>query len=252
MTELNHQKETSEEKTTRILQMLTDGQTREEVGEYYKQPWKTIDMHMRRQGYKWDKHAQMYVIKEEKHIATDDAMLVDQTKAGNIARQFQAKYPDARQIAQKQGFESVEQMGKYMETEGYIWNDDINGYELAQSLMVETEKQPIAPKRNTMPQTNITTTENVILSDQEMMSFLLKHQAQLQKLLTPNTAEDLPTLRFKGKGSNKTFTMVDVLHVLVDDYKAQYNVTHRMIIEVALNDFFEKYGFAHRIADVKY
>lgn len=253
MTGINRGKETAEEKTERILKLLAAGNTREEVGKYYEQPWKTIDMHMRRQGYRWDKENQTYVKKEaEQPLTADTLTLLDHTKAGYIARQFQTKYPDARQIAQKQGFESIEELGKYMESEGYFWNDEISRYELKSPMIEEVDKESVGVTNNVAQSKGISTIGDILLNEKEMLDFLLKHQGQLQQLLTPKTAGDLPSIRFKGKASNKTFTLADVLQVLIDDYKAQYNVTHRVIIEVALQDFFEKYGFAHRIEAVKY
>lgn len=236
----------SHEKTETILTMLAQGHTREEIGEHYNQPWKSIDMHMRRRGYIWSKEEATYITKPvEEAPATQEDILLEQTKAAKIARQFQVKYPNARQIAQQNGFNSSVEMGTYMEKEGYIWNDQTNAY--------EKEVVEVIPSPASVPAEQVTSIKNetTFLTKDALVDFLLENQQLLQKAITSQTVSGtLPSYVFKGGSSNKTVSLANALKVLIVDYSSEYNLSQRKVVEMALGDFFLKYGYEQRMKNI--
>lgn len=55
---------------------------------------------------------------------------------------------------------------------------------------------------------------------------------------------------FKGGASNKTVTLANAVKGLVVDYSEEHNLTQRKVLEMALVDFFLKYGYEQRVSEI--
>lgn len=230
-------------KIRQILAMLEEGKAKKEIVEYFgNKNWATIDMYFRRRGFRWN--GQTFVLKEEKSNSSSDVRFI-QTKAAQIVRQLSQKYVDIRQIAIKNGFSSVEEMGDYMKSQGYVWNDDINNYEFDESTAPKQSLKKASPNQNASGKAEWEMDEY-----QEVLEFLLERKERLYELLEPQNSGTLPRYKFKGAKANKTLGLPTSLQTLLNDFSKEFNVTQRDIIEVALAEFFKKYGYEDQLNNV--
>ncbi|MCM3389144.1 hypothetical protein M3649_13460 [Ureibacillus chungkukjangi] len=112
-----------DEKVQDILTYLNEGKSKEQISEIYNQEWKTVYIYMNSKGFRWDDDKETFV---EKTVSEKDIQraTVENTKAAQIIRMFDVKHPDIKMIAVKQDFQSVVDLGQYMKSQGYIWDDE--------------------------------------------------------------------------------------------------------------------------------
>lgn len=226
-----------DEKVAKVLEMLQAGFTRDDIGDYYEQQWKSVDIYMRRKGFRWCKDQQTYILKEgEPDTKLEEEIQTVNTKAAQIVRMLDVKHPNIRQTASKQGFESVEAMGNYMKSQGYIWDDDLNNYQYNEASKAVVS-QSLAPL--TLPVG--------ALDEEAILQLLVRHQEKLLHLLQSEQLGSLQTYRFKGNKVNKTLTFASSVATLLEDYQKAYNITQRAIVETALAEFFERHGYEEQL-----
>lgn len=225
----------TDEKLQNYLQDFSNGLSRDEIAEKYNIQWKSIDMYFRRRGYKWDNELQTYVIKGEEVTGVVDSIPLN-TKAAQIVRLLNMKHPNIRQTASKMGFESIEAMGDYMKSNGYLWNDELNNYEYQ-------------PESINQKQVSTSTPHLAYGQDEQVfLRLLMQHKERLLDLLT--TEQQLNTYRFRGNKVNKTLTLTSGVVTLLEDYHKEYNITQRQVVETALAEFFERHGYAEQLKNV--
>ncbi|ARD48846.1 hypothetical protein [Sporosarcina sp. P33] len=232
-----------DEKVQQVLTMLADGKSREEVGEYYGQNFSSVDMYMRRRGFRWDKENATFVLKEkESSTSLSQKVKTLNTKAAQIIRMLDVKHPNIRQVASKQGFESVEAMGEYMKSQGYIWDHEIENYcedPASNKGAGSSSAALLIPSGSTGP-----------LDESNLLPFLLAHQERLMDLLQSGHDGKVPTYTFKGTKVQKTLGIASSVDTLMSDYSKEFNITQRAILETALAEFFQKYGYDEQLQQV--
>ncbi|WP_240371383.1 hypothetical protein [Anoxybacteroides rupiense] len=231
-------------KISQTLAMLAEGKTKEEIVKHFgNKSWATIDMYFRRKGFRWN--GKTFEPREEGGTdAVEEARFV-QTKAAQIVRQLSQKYADIRQVAIKNGFPSIEEMGDYMKSQGYVWNSDINNYEYDENM---AQKQRLQPKKTQGKASG--KVEGLPDEYRDLLAYLLDRKERLYELLEPQNSGTLPRYKFKGAKANKTLGLPTSLQTLLNDFSKEFNVTQRDIIEVALAEFFKKYGYEEQLNSV--
>ncbi|MBB6176021.1 hypothetical protein HNQ82_000832 [Anoxybacillus tengchongensis] len=231
-------------KISQTLAMLAEGKTKEEIVKHFgNKSWATIDMYFRRKGFRWN--GKTFEPREEGGTdAVEEARFV-QTKAAQIVRQLSQKYADIRQVAIKNGFPSIEEMGDYMKSQGYVWNSDINNYEYDENM---AQKQRLQPKKTQGKASG--KVEGLPDEYRDLLAYLLDRKERLYELLEPQNSGTLPRYKFKGAKANKTLGLPTSLQTLLNDFSKEFNVTQRDIIEVALAEFFRKYGYEEQLNSV--
>ena len=222
-----------DERVQEILDLLAEGWTREEIANRNGKGWKSVDQYMRRRDYCWSTEQQTYIPKtDEPEPLSAAAMQSIHTKAAQIIRMLDVKHPNIRQTATKQGFQSIEEMGEYMKSQGYIWNDEIENYQ--EDL---TTTRPVATE------SAIDSSSEQEMTADELIRYLVQQQIKLRSLLQLESSNRIQTFTFKGVKTNKTLTMASSVATLLEDYQKEYNLTQRAIVETALAEFFQKYGY---------
>lgn len=232
-------------KISQTLSMLEQGKSKEEIYEHFgNKNWKTVEMYFRRRGFRWD--GETFVPVEEKTTSAVEEARYIQTKAAQIVRQLAQKKANIRQITMKNGFRSVEEMGEYMKSQGYVWNNDANNYEydenVAQKPTPSPQKAPIFSK--------VTGMAEGLEAYQSLLDYLMNKKERLYELLESEPNGTLPRYKFKGAKANKTLGLPTSLQTLLNDFSKEFNVTQRDIIEVALAEFFKKYGYEEQLNSV--
>jgi hypothetical protein len=232
-------------KINQTLSMLEQGKSKEEIYMHYgNKNWKTVEMYFRRRGFRWNGET-FEPIEEKTTSAAVEAKFI-QTKAAQIIRQLTQKKADIRQITMKNGFRSVEELGEYMKSHGYVWDSDVNNYEYDENTV---QKPASSPKKIPIVGTVAGRAEGRE-EYQFLLDYLLDKKERLYELLEKENNGTLPRYKFKGAKANKTLGLPTSLQTLLNDFSKEFNVTQRDIIEVALAEFFKKYGYDEQLNSV--
>lgn len=228
-----------ETKVQTVLQLFAEGKSREEVGEYFSQSWKTVATYMYRKGFVWDKDENNFVEKSLKlqELQESENHKLQNTKASQIIRMLETQ-TDFQLVALKHGFQTIDDMGTYMKNNGYQWDDEIANYRYNPKFVQEQlEEEAI---QETQIVSGISPTEL------QLLQFLMQHKEQLEQLLV-GADHRIQTYKFKGNKVNKTLTLASSAVALLEDYRQEYNLTQRSIIETALAEFFQRHGYQNQL-----
>lgn len=253
-----------DEKEQRILQQLSTGKTREELAaEEGNTHWKSIDMYMRRRDYVWCSERHNYIKTDEQSIpeviakASDDGLLRTHTKADRIVQALAREGADVRQVAKQYEFSDYEELAVYMAGKGYQWDVKQHNYRLVERPPREKAESPEAQSSLTTESHDkaeegysaAISIKNSEYSD-ELWSFLheLYDQREVLQKLFKETDQQLPNYLVKGTRKGKTFQMSILLANLAEDYARDYSLTQREVIEIALVEFFQRYGYDKEVA----
>ena len=231
-------------KIKETLEMLTQGFSKEDITKHFgNKDWKTIYIYFSRRGFCWDSQANTFVPKEDgvNAISSEDKAQFNNTKAGKTVRHLSQKNANIRQIAQRNGFKTVEEMGEYMKGQGYVWNVDKSNYDFEEVNQSSLRQQPIADQ--SLRVLNQTGQEGY----QQLLQYLFSKQDRLIALLDSESDGTLPRYKFRGGKVNKTLGLPTSLQSLLGDFSEEFNVTQRAVIEIALAEFFKKYGYEDQL-----
>jgi hypothetical protein len=255
MNMLAQEKPMYDEKVNEILRGLTIGKTREELAEEAgNSSWKSIDMYMRRHNFTWDSHKKNYVPKQE---PIKQEVTADSSKAGHVISLLSKEGADVRSVAERIGFKNHRELAHYMNVKGYVWDSDINNYikqvgEITQK--VEDHDTGNAEKESPSHTSNVKglSKGNVELDSLErflpLLEMLDKHRERLLDFIVPTSQTGvIPRFVVPGVAKTKTVHMMNTLEQLVVDFSREKNISQRELFEVALLEFFKKYGYEQEV-----
>lgn len=239
-----------DEKVEAILQGLANGKTREQLAETFgNSSWKSVDMYMRRRDYTWDARNQTYT----PNVEVTMPQLKDTSKAGKVVY-FLEQGNDPKSTAIRLGFKNHRDMADYMKAKGYEWHSDESNYRkkvgVVQNNSQEVASSPYSSsKDNDIPivPMNHETLTHQMLHYLPLLQLLGEHQEKLMELLQSNENMQIPRYLVPGVARTKTIQMMNTLHDLIADYCNEYNIQQRVLFEVALIEFFQKYGFKQEV-----
>lgn len=228
-------------KISDTLTMLAQGKNKEDIVIHFgNKNWSSVDMYFRRRGFRWN-GTTFEVVPEVSPSAADEAKFI-QTKAAQVVRQLTVKHADIRQIANKNGFPNVEELGEYMKSQGYVWDNNTTNYMYDETVVQKATSSLVS----TLSENKVEGLEGY----QNLLDYLLKKQERLFVLLETENTGTLPRYKFKGAKANKTLGLPTSLQILLNDFSKEFNVTQRDIIEIALAEFFKKYGYEEQLNHV--
>ncbi|MCF8565020.1 hypothetical protein LLE49_09860 [Alicyclobacillus tolerans] len=237
-----------------ILDAMSVGLTREEVAEIYGHKDKaTIDQFMRRHGYVWDKTRQNYV---QKDVSGMHRGRISSSRAVDVMAQFRKPGADPKEIAKRLRFASHHEMAKYMRARGYRWDPDLGNY-TAVSAEVEDEdiEATAEPDSSSSGPAASAPTKTPALPSIDWGKFvplllrLQKNEDKLMQLLSQTLVEsaEIPRYAIPGVFTVKSIHMNVSLDQLVKEFSREKNISQREIFEVALVQFFKKYGYEREV-----
>jgi hypothetical protein len=232
-----------DEKIKNTLSMLEEGKSREEISEYYGHGVQGLNQYFYRKGFHWNGNT--YVPKENEGISAADEAKFVTTKAGQIVRQLSQKHVNIKQLAIKSGFSTVDEMGDYMKAQGYVWNAEESNYEYDETI---AQKQGAA--QGHLKSSPLEIGADVPNEYETLLTYLFSKKEKLFALLEGEEEGTLPRYKFRGAKASKTLGLPTTLQTLLEDYSNDYNVTQRAIIEIALADFFKRYGYEEQLNTV--
>ena len=237
-----------DERVHEILTKLAQGKSRDELGKEQKNnDYKALDMYMRRKGYRYDKKIQNYVPKIEEKVVP-----VNTSKATRVIQLLEVYTDEPMLVCQKLGFKDMQEVGDYMGMKGYQWNTELNNYEW-KPQEIETGRNELIEEMlrpsSTVEDQEVEQTE--FTSYLPILKLLMKNEERLTELLIPyGKGESIPRYTIKGVPQTKTIQMIHTLSNLVSEFAQENNMTQRDLFEVALIDFFKKYGYEKEAVQV--
>lgn len=249
-----------------ILEALKSGKTREQLADEAGHPnIKTNDMYMRRKNFVWDKDLQSYVPRVNKETQNQETPLsIDESRASQVVARIQ-RGENVREIAEKLGFTDHRELASYMKTKGYVWNLEKKNYiieNIADDIVSnegKVEKEQVEVNQSVeVKLTNGEFNQQTLLYDAErfehflpLLKKLANHEELLFQLLDSRaTSGKIPRFTIRGEAKPKTVQMVHTMQQLIVDFSKEKNISQRELIEVALVEFFRKYGFTREVDDL--
>ncbi|MCM3315303.1 hypothetical protein M3603_01345 [Rummeliibacillus stabekisii] len=226
-----------DEKVATVLQMLKKGYSQDEIVEFYgNKNWKSIDMYFRRKGFRWkdDTFVPYDEEKEKERKERLASVQVELTKPAKIIRALEKEHADILEVSVKSGFKSIEELGQYMMNKGYKWDSEKENY-------IEYFPEPEEESQGKQG-SNVATVYGTNSQFEAILTYLVKHEPQLKELLETEEKQ-LPTFKLRGGNANKTLTMNNRIIALLVDYSDEHNMTQKNIVETALIEFFQNYGY---------
>lgn len=228
------------EKVLELLKFKTRDEAAEELG--YKN-YRGLDQYMRRKNFVFDTKQMQYIpaINKVSDLKIDPKNYAP-TKVVSIITAFESDNPDPKVIAKQAGFKDHKEMAEYMKNKGYEWNAYKNNYIKAVGKLDEEEKEVLEVKetREDLP-------DNMV-EYLPFIRFLYEKRDDIYHLLT-GVKEDgkIPRYAVPGLVRTKAIYMSDMIAKLTGEFSKEKNVTQREIVEAALIEYLQKYGFKSEI-----
>lgn len=236
-----------DEKVKKILRGLAEGKTREELAdELGNSHWKSVDMYMRRRHFTWDSSQQTYVPKIE---SKQQEVMPDSSKAGHVISLLNKDGADLRTVAERLGFKDHRELAQYMNVKGYVWDSEKANYvkQIGKVAPLNTDGSQSSEIRKGKQQESFTVHkgwEDYL----PLLEMLDKHREKLLDLIVPIAEKGtIPRFVVPGVAKTKTIQMMNTLEQLVVDFSREKNISQRELFEVALIEFFRKYGYEQEV-----
>ncbi|MGI6584669.1 MAG: hypothetical protein ACOX3L_01725 [Lutisporaceae bacterium] len=231
-------------KAKKIIEMLKF-QTREEVTkELNYKNWKSLDMYMRRKNFVYDSKQGQYIPKQERDRKTKEAYRNHAPdKVLRIIDAFDGENSDPKGIAQNEGFEDHREMAEYMKTKGFEWNVYKNNYVRIVGFQEESEPLEAFKEKKDGGKK-----EKVVDEFLPFIRFLYDRREKVYQLLD-GVKEDgrIPRYAIPGMARTKAIYMSDKVANVMGEFSREKNVTQREIVEAAIVEYLQKYGFKQEV-----
>ncbi len=237
-----------DERVHTILRKLAQGMSRDELAkELNHRNYKSTDAYMRNKGYRYDRYMKNYVPQIEEQV-----IHVNTSKATRVIELLKVNTDEPMLVCQKLGFKDMQEIGDYMGMKGYQWNTELNNYERKpqeietsrNELMEEMPRTSVAAEVQEVEQTELT-------SYLSLLKLLKNNEERLTEILIPyGKGGSIPRYTIAGVAQTKTVQMINTLSNLVSEFAKENNMTQRDLFEVALIDFFRKYGYEKEVVQV--
>lgn len=235
-------------KVKKILEMMKF-KTRDEVAAELKyKNWKSLDMYMRRKNFVFDRREGQYIpahTRVEK-LNRDPKSYAPGKVVSIIAAFEEGEDVDPRVVAKQEGFKDHKEMAEYMKNKGYEWNVYKNNY-VKMVGKVKDENAAVPPPEPINQPAGGKTPEG-IEEYLPFLRFLYEKRDDIYQLLS-GTREDgkIPRYAVPGLVRTKAIYMSDMIAKLAGEFSKEKNVTQREIMEAALVEYLQKYGFKREV-----
>lgn len=235
-----------DEKVLQILALFQEGLSREEVAEHFRYAsYRSLHEYMRRKNFRWDKGRRTYVEANATQQGRAEEVFYPTEKVRNIVRAFEREEASPKSIAEQLGFEDHLEMAQYMTSKGFEWSSEAENYVSVSATASETDGG-VEDEVRVHSDLRGTSTEYLPL-----LQWLYENKATLEKMIEisseTDVTEQIPRYILQGQLVTKSVHMVNTLDQMVRDFSKEKNISQREVFEVALIDFFRKYGYRREI-----
>lgn len=241
-----------------VLEKLSMGRSREDISEDYKySTWKSLDIYMRRKGFRWNSNDKMY----DPEITRLDSIKEDllssiPLKAERIMDKFDDGL-DSRTIANEMGFNDHRELAEYMKNNNLKWDSELGNYievlsfnddiddsieNIREDLIADVMENKLIDTENIEIDTTIDIQKYLPL-----LELLYDSKDKLSEILLDKNTSIIPSYAVPGVSKNKSIYMSDLLGRLLEDFSQTKNVSQKEIVQVALVEYFKKYGYKEEV-----
>lgn len=233
-------------KVNKIIELLKFMNRDEAAAKLNYKNYKSLDMYMRRKNFTFDPEEQQYVPMQTRvEKMKKDPKSYAPTKVVSIITAFEEEGVDPKVVAKQAGFNDHKDMAEYMKAKGYEWNVYKNNYVKTVGKVEETvTEEPLKILNKATEQKVPERMEEYI----PFIRFLYEKRDDLYQILS-GVKEDgtIPRYTVPGLVRTKAIYMSDMVARLTAEFSQEKNVTQREIVEAALIEFLQKYGYKNEI-----
>jgi hypothetical protein len=241
-----------DDKVHAILSRVAEGKLKNEIAkELGYKSYVTMDRYMQKKNYEWNKVLNDYVPvsdgsdneHEVQYPVARVAMILKMLKKGM----------DPKEVANHLRFDSHQDMAQYLLSKGYVWDQTEGTYMFRGQPPSETEEES---KQAEHHENRVQDTETIGKGDMSsymeryipLFELLDKHQDTLEALLSSQSKVGrIPRYVLPGVHITKSVHMIYGLDQLIREFSQEKNISQKDIFEVALVEFFKKYGYHKEI-----
>lgn len=253
MAEQLQQAEYSDKRVKEVLEKLKAGRTRQDISEDYNySTWKSLDIYMRRKGFRWNGSKNMYDPEVTRlDSIKEDLLSTIPLKAERIMDKFDDGL-DPRTIANEMGFNDHRELSDYMKDNSLKWDSEIGNY-IEVLGFNEDEKNDNSIDENIIEEESdskrdIAIDSNIDISKYiPMLQLLYDSKDRLSELLLEKNTSIIPSYAVPGVSKNKSIYMSDLLGRLLEDFSDTKNLRQKEIVETALIEYFNRYGYQEEV-----
>ncbi len=235
------------EKTKEIMRLLAEGKDRHEAAKLLGyQSYMGLHNYMVRHNFTWNGDVGNYVNSDDKMTIAKVIRMKEsmtETKISSIISEFQNGMP-SKEVAKKFNFDNVRDLADYMRIKGYFWDNTKKNYKKHKDetidLMITVEDEVIDANEKNY--------HDATFSYIELLEFLDNNKEKLKHLINEDSENGrLPRYILSGINVTKSVHMVSTLDQLTRAYSQEKNISQREIFQIALIDFFKRYGYEKEI-----
>ena len=217
----------------------------------------SMDSLLRRKGYRCTK-GKYYKEPTEEPVSFAYTSVKAETVATQYNTYIQANLTIPEGFYREFGFKNKREMQQYLQDNGVRYNMTTRCYEPDPEAVKKKQWEPEntlrSEERNTLLQNMETTAVEQEASGNQFQRYLpfleilYQHKEQLLPILTPNALDKVPPrISIGGEKRVKSIYLSNSLILLINEYCRKTGLTIREVVEVALVEYFSKYGFEREI-----
>jgi hypothetical protein len=238
-----------DDKVTKILQLLGEGFSREEVAEQFRySTYRSMDSFMNRKNFLWDKWKGTYVPADALKAPLETMVNFPTDRVRRIVMELNKEGADLKEVALKVGFENHLEMARYMKSKGFEWSQEAGNYLSTSPKVPKGEESVANASSDASLEGSLSIGNSGVEQFLPLLEWLASNKEGLQSLLGASVASgQIPRFTLPGLFVTKSVHMTNTLDQMVRDFSKEKNINQREIFEVALIEFFQKYGYAREV-----
>ncbi|RYI27947.1 hypothetical protein EVU96_15965 [Bacillus infantis] len=220
------------DKVKGILKLLGEGFSREEVAEQYRySTYRSMDSYMSRKNFVWDKRKGTYVPADALKVSMETMVNFPSDRVRRIVMELNKEGADLKEVAL--GFEWSQEAGNYLPTS---------------PTMPNNREEVAVASTDASLESSLSIGNGGVESFLPLLEWLASNKEGFQSLLGASVATgQIPRFTLQGLFVTKSVHMTNTLDQMVRDFSKEKNINQREIFEVALIEFFQKYGYAREV-----
>lgn len=219
---------------------------------------KALDNYMRRKNFSWDSRQGIFFPTMKKQASRRLEPVQDYSKAGSVATLYEEGC-EPTEVAKKLGFQNHRDLTLYMSDKGYQWDCESGNYIRGECSEAERPRSPGSatvrqeplsePVPFPLPMSQESKQSTDLHSYLPILRLLQVNQDRLVELLEsiPLDKAQIPQYAVPGTPVTKSVYMVNTIDKMVKDFSGEKNISQRQIFELALLEFFKKYGYGSEV-----
>ncbi|ESU34158.1 hypothetical protein G3A_02500 [Bacillus sp. 17376] len=238
-----------EDKVKKILQLLGEGLSREEVAEQFQYAtYRSMDSYMSRKNFVWDKKKGTYIPADARKASLETIVNFPSDKVRRIVMELNKEGADLKKVSLKVGFENHLEMARYMKSKGFEWSQVAGNYLSTSPTMTNDEESVATANSDASLEGSLSIGNGGVEQFLPLLEWLASNKEGLQSLLGASVASrQIPRFTLPGSFVTKSVHMTNTLDLMVRDFSKEKNINQRDIFEVALIEFFQKYGYEREV-----